>query len=78
MKWWYLLCGYTQEYALVYARNEKEAFEKLMSKRKIDTRDYNQWEFEELKPDSYDAPMTTTPLPLPTRTGWTTTPCTWR
>lgn len=54
MKWWYLLCGYTQEYALVYARNEKEAFEKLMSKRKIDTRDYNQWEFEELKPDSYD------------------------
>ena len=54
MKWWYLLCGYTQEYALVYARNEKEAFEKLMSKGKIDTRDYNQWEFEELKPDSYD------------------------
>ena len=54
MKWWYLLCGYTQEYALVYARNEKEAFEKLMSKRKIDTRDYNQWEFEELNPDSYD------------------------
>ena len=35
MKWWYLLCGYTQEYALVYARND-------------------QWEFEELKPDSYD------------------------
>lgn len=54
MKWWYLLCGYTQEYALVYARNEKEAFEKLMSKREIDTRDYNQWEFEELKSDSYD------------------------
>ena len=23
-------------------------------------------------------PTTTTPLPLPTRTGWTTTPCTWR
>ena len=54
MKWWYLLCGLTQEYAVVYARNEREAFEKLKSKREIETKDCEHWMFEELTPDSYD------------------------
>lgn len=54
MKWWYLMCGLTQEYAVVYAYNKKEAFKKLCSKREIETKDYKYWEVEELTPNSYD------------------------
>ena len=54
MKWWYLMCGLTQEYAVVYAYNRKEAFKKLQSKREIGEKDYSKWKVEELKPDSYD------------------------
>ena len=54
MKWWYLMCGLTQEYAVVYAYNSKEAFKKLQSKRETEEKDYSKWDVEELKPDSYD------------------------
>lgn len=29
MKWWYLQCGMSHEYAVVFARSKIEAFEKL-------------------------------------------------
>lgn len=48
------MCGYTQEYAVVFAANKKDAFKKLKSKRKIEMEDYKMWEVEELPPDSYD------------------------
>jgi hypothetical protein len=54
MRWWYLMCGLTQEYAVVYAYNKKEAFKKLQSKREIETKDYKYWTVEELTPNSYD------------------------
>lgn len=54
MKWWYLMCGLTQEYAVVYADNKKEAFKKLQSKREIEEKDYSKWEVEELTSNSYD------------------------
>lgn len=54
MRWWYLMCRLTQEYAIVYAYNKKEAFKKLQSKRKIEETDYSMWEVEELTPNSYD------------------------
>ena len=54
MRWWYLMCGLTQEYAIVYAYNKKEAFKKLQSKRKIEETDYSMWEVEESTPNSYD------------------------
>jgi len=54
MKWWYLMCGLTQEYAIVYAYNKKEAFKKLCSEREIETKNYEYWTVEELTPNSYD------------------------
>lgn len=54
MKIWYLMCGITQEYAVVFANNEREAFDKLTSHRVVDTNDINCWEIEELTEDSYD------------------------
>lgn len=54
MKLWYLMCAYTQEYAVVFAHNEQEAFKKLTTKRTIETTDIGMWEFEELTENSYD------------------------
>lgn len=54
MKWWYLMCGITQEYAVVFARSEKEAFEKLKSQRKIEATDIDYWKIEELTGESYN------------------------
>lgn len=54
MKIWYLMCGATQEYAVVFANNEKEAFDKLTSHRVVDMNDINCWEIEELTEESYD------------------------
>lgn len=54
MRWWYLMCGFTQEYAVVYAYNKKEAFKKLQSTREIEETNYSMWEVEELTPNSYD------------------------
>lgn len=54
MKLWYLMCGYTQEYAVVFAENPREAFKKLKSKRVIETKDFSKWEAEELTENSYD------------------------
>ena len=51
------MCGLTQEYAVVYAYNRKEAFKKLQSKREIEEKDYSKWEVEELKPDCYDGAL---------------------
>ena len=48
------MCGLTQEYAVVYAYNRKEAFKKLQSKRRIEEKDYSKWKVERFKPDSYD------------------------
>lgn len=54
MKWWYLQCGISQEYAIVWAYNKKEAFNKLCSERNIDEKDYKYWTVEELTPNSYN------------------------
>lgn len=54
MKWWYLTCKCTLEYAIVYACSKKAAFRKLASKREISAEDYSQWTIEELNPDNYD------------------------
>ena len=54
MKWWYLICGTSHEYAVVYAYNKKEAFKKLCSEREIDEKDYELWTVEELTPNSYN------------------------
>ena len=54
MKLWYLMCGLTQEYAIVFANNEKEAFKKLKSQREIETTNIGCWEIEELTEESYD------------------------
>lgn len=54
MKMWYLLCGYTQEYAVVFAENKEKAFEKLLAAREIETKDYRMWDIEELTEDSYN------------------------
>ena len=48
MRIWYLMCGLTQEYAVVFATSKEEAFEKLKSQRKIETTDIDYWEIEEL------------------------------
>lgn len=53
MKWWYLCCGESQEYAIVFARSKVEDFEKLQKKRKIDNSNIRHWTIEELKSDSY-------------------------
>ena len=54
MKLWYLMCGLTQEYAVVFAKNKKEAFKKLANNREIETKDINYWEIEELTEESYN------------------------
>lgn len=54
LKQWYLMCGYTQEYAVVFALTKEQAFEKLKNKRRIETNDMSMWEIEELTPISYD------------------------
>ncbi len=54
MKWWYLMCGYTQEYAVVFAGSKEAAFEKLKNKREIETKNYEMWDIKELTSDSYD------------------------
>lgn len=54
MKIWYLMCGLTQEYAVVFARNKEEAFEKLKSQREIETTDIDYWEIEEFTEESYN------------------------
>lgn len=48
------MCAYTQEYAVVFAHNEQEAFKKLTAKRTVETTDIGMWEFEELTENSYD------------------------
>lgn len=53
-KLWYLLCGETQEYAVVFAKSPKKAFKKLKKKRTIEADDFSKWEIERLKKDSYD------------------------
>ena len=54
MKLWYLSCGMTQEYAVVFADSASEAFEKLKAKRVIESKYIKLWEIEELTPNSYD------------------------
>ena len=57
MRIWYLMCGLTQEYAVAFANNEEEAFEKLKSQRKIETTDIDYWEIEELTEESYNGAL---------------------
>lgn len=54
MRIWYLMCGLTQEYAVVFSHSKEEAFEKLKAKRTIETTDIDYWEVEELTEESYD------------------------
>ncbi len=54
MKWWYLTCESTLEYAVVYAYNKREAFKKLMDNRSIHENEYNKWKVEELRSEKYD------------------------
>ena len=54
MKIWYLMCALSQEYAVVFAHNEKEAFKKLKSQREIAATDIDYWEIEELTEESYN------------------------
>ena len=35
-KLWYLMCGETQEYAVVFAKSPKKAFKKLKKKRNVE------------------------------------------
>ena len=51
---YYLTCQYTHECAIVFARDENQAFEKLKSKRKIETMNMSMWKIEELTPNIYD------------------------
>lgn len=55
MKMWYLTCGLTQEYAVVFACGEEEdAFEKLKAQREIEITDIDYWEIEEITEKSYN------------------------
>ena len=54
MKIWYLMCGLTQEYAVVFARSKEDSFERLKSQREVETTDIDYWEIEELTEDSYN------------------------
>ena len=54
MKWWYLQCGMSHEYAVVFARSKIEAFEKLRKKRNINDSNIRHWIIEELRSDKYD------------------------
>ena len=54
MKLWYLTCAISQEYAVVFAYNKKEAFKKLKEHRKIDSEQYYLWNVEEFTQDKYD------------------------
>ena len=49
MKIWYLTCANAIEYAVVYAKNEEEAFEKLITLRNVeeDKKDIKTWTIEE-------------------------------
>ena len=54
MKWWYLTCSISHEYAVVFAKTKLQAFEKIKTKRKLQTTNIRLWTIEELRSDSYD------------------------
>ena len=54
MKMWYLTCGLTQEYAVVFACGEEDAFEKLKAQREIEITDIDYWKIEEITEKSYN------------------------
>lgn len=56
MKIWYLTCNNAIEYAVVFAENEKKAFEKLITNGNIgtDKKDISMWTIEEFTKDSYN------------------------
>jgi len=52
MKIWFLTCE-NCEYAVVFANNETEAFEKVKARMK-DIHNIEYWTIEEFTPESYD------------------------
>lgn len=53
MKLYYLYCNYTREYAVVYAKDEYDAFIKLKNNRNIDAQYLSDWTIEIFNENSY-------------------------
>lgn len=53
MKIWYLSCANAIEYAVIFANNEKEAFEKLKA-RTENIHNIECWTIEEFTPETYE------------------------
>lgn len=54
MKLWYLYCEYTREYAVVYAKDEDDAYFRLFTNKDVDSTYIKDWKIEEFNQNKYD------------------------